>query len=66
MKLTDELKSKIDAMSYEQLLSRNRFDPLGSPFWGGESGEYAIKAMARKRSEIIDPVDVSKKIGWEK
>jgi len=63
-----EMKAWIDKASYEQLLSRWRFAPVGSPFFTGEVGEYYTKKMAEKRSEVGDSehVRTSKSIGWDK
>ncbi len=66
MNLTAELKAKIDAATYEELLRRWRFAPAGTPIFQGESGEYYGKAMAAKR--VQDPAGAtaaSKRIGWE-
>ena len=65
MDLTDELKAKIDAMSYEAMLSRWRFAPAGDAMFQGESGQYFSETMGRKRD--ADPaghVSASKSLGW--
>lgn len=66
MKLTDELKSQIDAMPYQQMLHRWRHAPVGDQMFQGESGDYFSKRMAEKRSEAGDAehVRASKEIGW--
>jgi len=64
MKLTDELKMYIDAMSYEQLLYKWRFAPVGDPIFQDESGEYFSQRIRHLRS--LDPeehVRASKAIG---
>lgn len=64
--LTPELKAYIEDMSYEQLLSRWRFDPIGSSFFQGESGELATERMKVLRADSsIDHVGASKRIGWD-
>ena len=66
MNLTPENKAHIDALSYEELLNRWRFSPVGDQWFQGETGTYWGKRMALKRS--ADPggaVEASKKIGWE-
>lgn len=65
--LAEDLKKKIDAMSYEQLLRHNRFAPSGDPMFVGEVGEYYMKVMAEQRKIIGDAghTTTSKLIGWE-
>lgn len=62
----DQRKKWIDNATYEQLLSRWRFAPAGSPWFQGEIGEYYQKVMEEKRKEVGDAghVQASKKIGW--
>jgi hypothetical protein len=64
----EELKKKINGMSYEQLLRHNRFAPPGDPMFVGEVGEYAMKVMLEKRKIIGDAehTATSKLIGWVK
>ena len=66
MDLTDKVKAKIDAMSYEDMLRDWRHAPLGAELFQGESGEYFTIAMAEKRKEVSggDHVAASKRIGW--
>ena len=63
MNLTPENKQYIDALSYEELLSRWRFAPPGDPWFQGETGKYWADRMEAKRGE--DHSTISKKIGWE-
>ena len=62
-----ERRDWIDNASYEQLLSRWRNAPVGSPFFTGEMGYYYRDVMARKREEVGNTAHVraSKNIGWE-
>lgn len=63
--MTVEQKEWIDNASYEQLLSRWRFAPVGSPWFQGEVGDYYKQVMARKRDADPDGhVRASKSIGW--
>jgi hypothetical protein len=63
--LTPELKAKIDAMSYEDLLRRWRFAPTGTEIFQGESGDYYAAEMARKRdADPLGAVGASKRIGF--
>lgn len=66
MKLTPENKAKIDQMSYEQLLERWRFAPIGDPWFQRETGKYWSKRMFELREKGADHVGASKRIGWEK
>jgi len=59
----EEMKQWIDGASYESLLQRWRFAPIGDPFLAGEMGVYYAKAMAEKK-KTADHVAVSKRIGW--
>ena len=66
MKLTDKNKATIDAKSFEQLLSHNRFAPAGDPWFEGETGKHWLKRMADMKTR--DPgaaVAASKSIGWD-
>lgn len=51
MDLTPENKQRIDSLSYEHLLRRWRFAPVGDPWFQGETGEYWGKRMAEMRDE---------------
>lgn len=67
MKLTPEIKSKIDGMTYEQLLAKWRFTPIGDPMFQDESGQYFSNRMKELRSAPGGNeayVAASKKIGW--
>lgn len=68
MNLTEELKKKIDAMSYREMLSKRRFAPIGAPIFQGESGDYFSKAMREKgeKLEAGEHSRISKDIGWQK
>jgi len=41
---TEELKQEIDGMSYESLLSKWRFAPIGDPMFVEEVGNYYKKS----------------------
>lgn len=61
-----DLKREIDRMSYTRMLSLWRFEPTGSPWFQGETGEYFKKKFHEKRQEVgtAEHVRVSKSIGW--
>lgn len=65
--MTPEQKNWIDNASYEQLLERWRFEPLGSSFFI-EVGDYYGEVMSKRREEVgnEEHVRASKSIGWEK
>ena len=64
MKITKELKAKIDSKSYEELLRAWRMTPIGDSLFQDESGEYLVKRMSKLKSGA-DHVAASKSIGWD-
>jgi len=64
----EEMKKWIDEASYESLLEKWRFAPVGSPWFQGDVGSYYNEVMMRKRKEVGSDAHVaaSKSIGWEK
>ncbi len=67
MTLTPERKAHIDSLSYESLLSRWRFAPVGDAWFQDETGRYWNQRMSELRSQ--DPegaVAASKSLGWDK
>lgn len=66
MKLTEELKAKIDNMEYRQMLSLWRFAPVGDQMFTDESGEYFADIMSKKRNSLEpgEHAQISKDIGW--
>lgn len=65
MELTADNKKHIDNLTYEQLLSRWRFAPIGDPWFQGETGDYWGERMSELRSaDNAQHVRASKKIGW--
>ena len=65
MKLTVDLKARIDGLSYEELLRRWRFAQVGDPLFSGESGGYWLERMRELRAAGVDHAAVSKAVGWE-
>lgn len=61
--MEEEHKKFIDESSYESLMRRWRFAPLGDTIFSGSTGEYYRKVMEEK-SKSVDKVSISKKIGW--
>ena len=64
--LTPELKSIIDSMSLESMLSRNRFAAVGDSMFQGEVGTYFLKRMSELRNANPEEwTNASKRIGWD-
>lgn len=63
-----KFKDWIDSASYEELLSKWRFEPVESPWFQGEIGIYLETALKAKREEVGQEAHVraSKSIGWVK
>lgn len=66
--LTKMLEQKdidyINSLTYEEMLRKFRFAPLGDPLFYGDSGEYFLKVMSEKK-QIINHAAISKKVGWK-
>ena len=66
MTLTNEIRDRIDKMTYTEMLGLWRFAPAGDTMFQGESGDYFAQRMQDLReSEDVDHVGASKAIGWE-
>lgn len=50
MELNEELKKEIDSWTYEILLFKNRFLPIGDSLFQGESGNYILERMSHLRN----------------
>lgn len=61
--MTPKQQEWIDKASYEQLLEKWRFAPVGDPMFKGDTGDYYIDMMRHKK-ENYDHVQASKNIGW--
>jgi len=65
--MTPEQKAWIDSASYETLLNKWRFAPIGDPMFQGEDGDYFAKVMYAKRDAEPDGgVRASKNVGLDK
>jgi hypothetical protein len=61
----EQMKEWIDNASYEELLAKWRFSPVGDPFFQGEVGDYFTKKIITKRATNPEEhTRVSKKLGW--
>lgn len=67
IELPQEIKTKIDQMSYEQMLRLNRYAPVGEPLFQGVTGTYFFENMSKKKDELPlgEHVRISKLIGWD-
>ena len=56
MDLTIKNKLYIDSLSYESLLSKWRFAPIGDNWFAGETGDYWSKRMKQLKEDGEDHV----------
>lgn len=65
--MTKEQKEWIDGASYASLLDKWRNDPIGSPWFKDNTGDYYQKVMVEKKIARgqAGAVADSKAIGWE-
>ena len=61
--MTPEQHRWIDGASYEQLLEKWRFAPVGDPLFQGDTGDYYRDVMQQKKANC-DHVQASKNVGW--
>lgn len=63
----EEMKRWIDHATYEQLLAKWRFEPIGSPWFNVEVGDYIYQRMSQLRSRMSaeDHTKASKYVGWQ-
>ena len=64
MQLTEENKKYIDSLSYEALLSKWRFAPVGDKWFQDDTGKYWGDRMKELRENGANHVGASKSIGW--
>jgi hypothetical protein len=64
--ISQDIKNKIDNMSYSEMLSEWRFSPSGNSLFEGEAGSYFSYSMNEKKKKLSpeDQVAISKAIGW--
>lgn len=57
----------IDNASYEDLLRKARFAPIGDPYFQGELGSYFMTAMMLRRANLPpgEHTTTSKRVGWD-
>lgn len=66
MKLTEEMKNKIDTMHIANMLSLQRFARIGDLMFQGETGEYFSNIFMEKKSKLTDEEwsKISRQVGW--
>ena len=59
-------KAWIDEASYEDLLHKWRFTPLGDDYFQGARGDYFRDVMFAKKKALPpeEQVAISKRVGW--
>jgi hypothetical protein len=65
--MTTEQKEWIDNATYEELLRRWRYAPVGDPIFQGDTGKYYGEKLKLRR-EAVGPqahTQASKNIGWD-
>ena len=64
--MEESVKIQIDKMTYEDMLSRNSFAPVGDPMFQGEVGQYFQAVMREKGDKLLneEKVQISKDLGW--
>lgn len=64
--MTEIERRWIDNATYEQLLAKVRFEPIGSPWMVGDTGKYFMDTLNNVRENTPDEerVRASKAIGW--
>ena len=64
--MTDDQKKWIDNATYEELLRKWRFEPIGSSWFVSDTGTYFSLVFSRKKAELTEAerVAASKRVGW--
>ena len=62
--MTPTQKEWIDNASYEQLLQKCRYAPVGDPMFVGDTSSHFMATMARRKEEVgpAEAVAASKRI----
>ena len=47
--MNEGTRQAIDEMDYREMLEKVRYAPVGSPWFAGETGDYFMAVMKRKR-----------------
>ncbi len=66
--LNQKIKDEIDNMSYDDMLRRWRFSPVGDIMFAGEEGEYFEETFRERNKKLGDKghCKASKRVGWDK
>ena len=64
---TEEMIAWIDSASYEDLLRKRHFAPLGDPFFRKPVADHFALVMEERRREVCEAVHVAacKALGWD-
>lgn len=65
--MTNEQVEWLSNASYEDMLRRNRFAPIGDTMFLGVAGQFFAKQMSSKKNSLTmgEIIAVSKHVGWE-
>ena len=65
--MNQRTRDYIDGLTYEEMLRKMRYAPVGDPMFQGETGEYFLKVMGQKRDRLAtgEHTAISKRIGWD-
>lgn len=66
--MSEEIKQKIDSLSYEDMLRIIRFTRAGHYWCTGETGDYFFERYTKLKSAMPEEekVRISKAVGWDK
>ena len=66
--MDEDIKLEIDQLSYEDMVRKIRFSPVGDFMFVGEASDYLFTRYKKLRSELSqeEKTGVSKSIGWDK
>lgn len=61
----EEMQKWIDNASYTELLYRWRFEPLGSAWFNGPTGDHFVETMVKRKPSDAEHTAASKQVGWD-
>lgn len=61
----EEMQKWLDNAPYAELLYKWRFEPVGSPWFNGPTGDYFSQAMVSRRPSDAEHAAASKSVGWD-
>lgn len=63
---TEEMIAWIDQASYEDLLRKWRFAPIGDPFFLDQQVQLHYVESMGSKGKSVDTAAASKRVGWKK